>query len=89
MPSMDHRIAVEPRDQPGGISSGLLGFEWISAQAGFVEGRIRVERRHLAPTGILHAAAAVALTASACVSRTVISHNIRDFLAEAGLTPTA
>ena len=44
--------AVEPRDQPGGISSGLLGFEWISAQAGFAEGRIRVERRHLAPTGI-------------------------------------
>jgi hypothetical protein len=29
----------------------LLGFEWISVQAGFVEGRIPVERRHLAPTG--------------------------------------
>jgi hypothetical protein len=48
MPSMNDRIAVEPSDQ--GFSSGLLRFEWIRAQAGFVERRIRVERRHLAPT---------------------------------------
>jgi acyl-coenzyme A thioesterase PaaI-like protein len=89
MPSMDHRIAVEPGDQPSGISSRLARFEWISAQAGFVEGGIRVERRHLVPTGFLDAAAVVALAASACVSRTVSSHNIRDFLPEAGLTPTA
>ena len=49
-----------------GYLPGFFGFEWIRAEAGLVEGRLRLERRHLAPNGYLHAAAVVALADSAC-----------------------
>lgn len=49
-----------------GFLPGVLGIEWLHAEAGFVSGRLEVERRHLASTGYLHAASIVALADSAC-----------------------
>lgn len=49
-----------------GYLPGELGIEWMSAEEGLVTGRMRVERRHLASTGYLHAAAVVALADTAC-----------------------
>ena len=45
---------------------GLLGFEWVDAGQGFVQGRFEIAEHHLAPTGYLHAATVVALADSAC-----------------------
>lgn len=49
-----------------GYLAGELGIEWFRAEEGLVAGRLRVERRHLASTGYLHAAAVVALADTAC-----------------------
>ena len=49
-----------------GYLPGELGIEWMSAEEGLVTGRLQVERRHLASTGYLHAAAVVALADTAC-----------------------
>ena len=54
------------RAQQAGSLPGLLGFEWIDAREGFVRGRFEVAKRHLAPTGYLHAATVVALADTAC-----------------------
>jgi 1,4-dihydroxy-2-naphthoyl-CoA hydrolase len=45
---------------------GYLGLDWIDVRPGFVQGRLRIEKRHLAPNGYLHAAAVVALADTAC-----------------------
>ena len=52
-------------DQKGCLPD-ILGFDWINAEAGLVEGRFDVGPRHLAPNGYLHAASVVALADSAC-----------------------
>jgi 1,4-dihydroxy-2-naphthoyl-CoA hydrolase len=52
-------------DQEGGLP-GLLGFLWTHASRGAISGRLEVEKRHLAPTGFLHAATVVALADTAC-----------------------
>jgi uncharacterized protein (TIGR00369 family) len=53
-------------DQQGSLS-GLLGFNWIDARRGFVQGQFEVEKHHLVPiTRYLHAASVVALADSAC-----------------------
>lgn len=49
-----------------GSLPGLLGFEWVDARHGFVQGRFEVGKQHLAPTGYLHAATVVALADTAC-----------------------
>lgn len=52
--------------EQGGSLPGVLGFEWVDARRGFVQGRFEVEKQHLAPTGYLHAATVVALADTAC-----------------------
>jgi 1,4-dihydroxy-2-naphthoyl-CoA hydrolase len=52
-------------DQAGTLP-GMLGFEWTDAQPGLVQGRLAVQKRHMAPNGYLHAATVVALTDTAC-----------------------
>jgi uncharacterized protein (TIGR00369 family) len=49
-----------------GSLPGLLGFDWVDARPGFVQGRFDVGKQHLAPTGYLHAATVVALADTAC-----------------------
>lgn len=49
-----------------GSLPGHLGFDWIDARPGFVEGRFDVLPHHKAPNGFLHAATVVALADSAC-----------------------
>jgi uncharacterized protein (TIGR00369 family) len=43
-----------------------LKLEWTEAREGLVRGRFRVERKHMAPNGYLHAASVVALAETAC-----------------------
>jgi 1,4-dihydroxy-2-naphthoyl-CoA hydrolase len=49
-----------------GTLPDYLGLEWIEAREGFVKGRVKIETRHLAPNGFLHAAMIVLLADSAC-----------------------
>ena len=44
----------------------FLRMEWTEAREGLVRGRFRVERKHMAPNGFLHAASVVALADRAC-----------------------
>jgi 1,4-dihydroxy-2-naphthoyl-CoA hydrolase len=45
---------------------GVLGIEFDSVEAGSVSSRLRVERRHMAPNGFVHAAAVIALADTSC-----------------------
>jgi 1,4-dihydroxy-2-naphthoyl-CoA hydrolase len=45
---------------------GFLGIEFDSVESGQVRSRLRVERRHMAPNGFLHAASVIALADTAC-----------------------
>jgi uncharacterized protein (TIGR00369 family) len=45
---------------------GLVGIEFDSVEPGAVESRLRVERRHMAPNGFLHAATVIALADTSC-----------------------
>jgi uncharacterized protein (TIGR00369 family) len=49
-----------------GALPDLLGLEWEIIQKGFAKGRFRVETRHMAPNGFLHAASVIALADTAC-----------------------
>ncbi len=49
-----------------GTLPDMLGLEWIEAGQGLVKGRVKIEARHLAPNGFLHAAMIVLLADSAC-----------------------
>ena len=62
---MDHDVDAFTAAQHGTLP-GELGIEWTRAAAGEVDGRLAIERRHLAPTGFLHAATVVALADTAC-----------------------
>lgn len=62
MNEMTARFEVDQQDR----LPGFLGFEWINADRGLVEGRFDVRPHHLAPQGYLHAASVVALADSAC-----------------------
>ncbi|HEX6858905.1 MAG TPA: PaaI family thioesterase [Caulobacteraceae bacterium] len=44
----------------------LLGLTWEEARSGYVRGRFKVEKHHMAPNGFLHAASVIALVDSAC-----------------------
>jgi uncharacterized protein (TIGR00369 family) len=45
---------------------GFVGIEFDSVEAGQVQSRLRVERRHMAPNGFLHAASVIALADTSC-----------------------
>lgn len=45
---------------------GVLGIEFDSVEAAAVSSRLRVERRHMAPNGFLHAASVIALADTSC-----------------------
>ena len=59
-------LAASFRERQVGSLPGFLGFDWVDAQPGFVEGRVEAVKHHLAPTGYLHAATVVALADTAC-----------------------
>ena len=45
---------------------GTVGIEFDSVEAGEVRSRLRIERKHMAPNGFLHAAAVIALADTSC-----------------------
>jgi 1,4-dihydroxy-2-naphthoyl-CoA hydrolase len=45
---------------------GVLGIEFDSVEAGLVQSRLVVERKHMAPNGFLHAASVIALADTSC-----------------------
>jgi uncharacterized protein (TIGR00369 family) len=49
-----------------GFLPGELGLVWETLEAGRAQGRLTVERRHMAPNGYLHAASVIALLDTAC-----------------------
>ena len=49
-----------------GTLPGELGLEWDEVANGCARGRFKVQRRHMAPNGYMHAASVVALVDSAC-----------------------
>jgi uncharacterized protein (TIGR00369 family) len=63
---MDDDRAAEWNQRQAGFLPAELGLVWDEVGASRVRGRFRVERRHLAPNGYLHAASIIALTDSAC-----------------------
>jgi uncharacterized protein (TIGR00369 family) len=44
-----------------GFLPGVLGLEVLEARHGYVKSRVKVEQRHMAPNGFLHAASVIAL----------------------------
>lgn len=58
--------AASLRLEQAGSLPGVLGFDWLDAGPGFVQGRFMVGRKHLAPTGYLHAGTVVAFADTAC-----------------------
>jgi uncharacterized protein (TIGR00369 family) len=61
------KISLEQFNRLGeGYLPGLLGIEFLEAEAGLVVSRLDVEQRHHAPNGYLHAATVVALADTAC-----------------------
>ena len=63
--NIQNALARLAADQEGSLP-GLLGFRGTHVRRGEVRGRLEVEKRHLAPTGFLHAATVVALADTAC-----------------------
>jgi 1,4-dihydroxy-2-naphthoyl-CoA hydrolase len=59
-------LAASFRETQIGTLPGFLGFDWVDARSGYVQGRVEIAKHHLAPTGYLHAASVVALADSAC-----------------------
>jgi len=49
-----------------GLLPGFLGIEFDAVEPGEVRSRLRVERRHMAPNGFLHAASVIALADTSC-----------------------
>jgi uncharacterized protein (TIGR00369 family) len=49
-----------------GYLPALLGIEWQEVTKGRARGRFKVEKRHMAPNGFLHAASVIGLVDSAC-----------------------
>ena len=45
---------------------GFVGIQFDSVEAGEVHSRLRVEARHMAPNGFLHAASVIALADTSC-----------------------
>jgi uncharacterized protein (TIGR00369 family) len=45
---------------------GLVGIRFESVEAGVVSSRLPIERKHMAPTGFLHAATVIALADTSC-----------------------
>jgi 1,4-dihydroxy-2-naphthoyl-CoA hydrolase len=49
-----------------GLLPGLIGIEFESVEAGLVQSRLPIERKHMAPNGFLHAATVIALADTSC-----------------------
>lgn len=45
---------------------GLIGIEWVEVRSGYAHGFLRLERKHFAPNGFVHAGTLVTLADSAC-----------------------
>lgn len=49
-----------------GLFPGHVGIAFDSVEPGAVESRLRVERKHMAPNGFMHAATVIALADTSC-----------------------
>src|SRR5581483_3746165 len=49
-----------------GLLPGLFGIGFDSVESGAVESRLRVEPKHMAPNGFMHAATVIALADTSC-----------------------
>lgn len=63
---MSENFATAFIERQKGTLPDLLGLDWETVQSGLVRGRFKVEPRHMAPNGFLHAASVIALVDSAC-----------------------
>ena len=45
---------------------GLIGIEWVEVRTGYAHGFVRLERKHFAPNGFVHAGTLVTLADRAC-----------------------
>ncbi|MFB9265295.1 PaaI family thioesterase [Bradyrhizobium erythrophlei] len=62
---MTSRVDRINASQAGSLP-GVLEFEWIEADKGYVRGRFQIAAKHFSPHGLLHGAAIVALADTAC-----------------------
>ena len=58
--------AAEFEEAGRALLPGYVGIEFDSVEAGQVRSRLRVEHRHMAPNGFLHAASVIALADTSC-----------------------
>lgn len=59
-------LASQFEDLGRDLLPGALSLEFDSIEAGVVESRLTVERKHMAPNGFLHAASVIALADTSC-----------------------
>jgi uncharacterized protein (TIGR00369 family) len=59
-------ISATMTERQQGTLPGELGIVWDEVTHGRAVGRFKVERRHMAPNGYLHAASVIALVDTAC-----------------------
>ena len=58
--------AAEFEEAGRGLLPGLFGIAFDSVEPGAVHSRLRIERRHMAPNGFVHAATVIALADTSC-----------------------
>jgi len=58
--------AAEFEEAGRGLFPGHVGIAFDSVEPGAVESRLRVERKHMAPNGFMHAATVIALADTSC-----------------------
>ena len=63
---MDGNVAAVFQERQEGVLPGELGIQWDEVATGRANGRLTVEKKHMAPNGFLHAASVIALVDSAC-----------------------
>lgn len=63
---MDGNVAAYFQERQAGHLPGELDLVWDVVATGEAKGHFKVEARHMAPNGFLHAAAIIALVDSAC-----------------------
>ena len=63
---MDGNVAAEFQRRQEGHLPGELGLVWDEVANGRASGHFKVELKHMAPNGFMHAASIIALVDSAC-----------------------
>lgn len=63
---MDGNVAAVFAERQEGTLPGELGVQWDEVATGRASGWVKVEKKHMAANGFMHAAAVIALVDSAC-----------------------